>query len=82
MFSIYMRSRRQCIIPASDYGKTTGVMALLNNLAQPLAGLAVGAFAAPWGVGRVILALTAAMLALGALSMLAGRSAAQRTRAG
>ncbi|MGR4867902.1 MFS transporter [Variovorax sp. LARHSF232] len=82
MFSIYMRSSRQRIIPASDYGKTTGVMALLNNLAQPLAGLAVGAFAAPWGVGRVILALTAAMLALGALSMLAGRAAAERVRAG
>ena len=82
MFSIYMRSSRQRIIPASDYGKTTGVMALLNNLAQPLAGLAVGAFAAPWGVARVILALTAAMLALGALSMLAGRAAAQPARAG
>ncbi|MGJ7525559.1 MFS transporter [Variovorax sp. GB1P17] len=45
MFSIYIRIHRQRIIPAHDYGKTTGVIVLLNNLTQPLAGLLVGAFA-------------------------------------
>ena len=46
MFNIYLRSSRQRVIPVADYGKTTGVMAMLNNLSQPIAGLAFGAFPA------------------------------------
>ena len=43
MFNVYIRSARQRIIPPQDYGKTTGVVILLNNMTQPLAGLLVGA---------------------------------------
>ena len=39
MFNIYMCSIRQRVIPAKDFGKTVGVITLLNNLSQPLAGL-------------------------------------------
>lgn len=70
MFNIYLRASRQRVIPVADYGKTTGVMALFNNLTQPLAGLAIGAFAARWSAGMVILALTLAMALLGAVSLL------------
>ncbi|MDB5894225.1 MAG: transporter [Rhodoferax sp.] len=77
MFNIYLRSSRQRVIPAADYGKTAGVMAMLNNLSQPLAGLAIAAFSATWSASAVILALTLAMAALGALSLLAGREPAK-----
>jgi hypothetical protein len=72
MFNIYLRSSRQRVIPAADYGKTTGVMTLLNNLTQPLAGLAVGAFATEWTAGKVILSLTLGMALLGCVSVWAG----------
>jgi MFS family permease len=74
MFNIYMRSARQRVIPASDYGKTTGVMTLLNNLSQPLSGLALGAFASGWGIGNVILALTLVAVLLGGASLLAAQA--------
>ncbi|MFM9776476.1 hypothetical protein ACKI1Z_43575, partial [Streptomyces galilaeus] len=32
MFNIYVRSLRQRIIPPKDFGKTTGVVIMLNNL--------------------------------------------------
>jgi MFS family permease len=81
MFNIYLRSSRQRVIPAADYGKTTGVMTLLNNLTQPIAGLAIGAFATEWTAGRVILALTVGMALLGCVSMLAGYRPAAAERA-
>lgn len=65
MFNVYLRSRRQKIIPPADFGKTTGVLVLLNNLTQPLAGLAVGAFAGLAGPGGTILVLTGLMGLLG-----------------
>ncbi|MFZ4287753.1 MFS transporter [Variovorax sp. HJSM1_2] len=65
MFNVYLRSTRQKLIPLADFGKTTGVMAMLNNLSQPLAGLAIGVFAAQWTAGGVILALTGLMALLG-----------------
>jgi hypothetical protein len=65
MFSVFIRSRRQKIIPPGDLGKTTGVIVLLNNLTQPLAGLVVGVFAAQAEVSEVILALTLGMGLLG-----------------
>jgi MFS family permease len=81
MFNIYLRSSRQRVIPASDYGKTTGVMTLLNNLTQPLAGLAIGAFAAQWTAGGVILALTLGMAVLGCVSVWVGQESAAAERA-
>ncbi len=57
MFNVYLRSTRQRVIPVQDFGKTVGVITLFNNLAQPLAGLAVALLAAPLGTQTVILLL-------------------------
>ncbi len=58
MFNVYMRTLRQRVIPPQDFGKTVGVITLLNNLSQPLAGLLVALLAAPLGIRQVILMLT------------------------
>ena len=73
MFSVFIRSRRQKIIPRGDLGKTTGVIVLLNNLTQPLAGLIVGVCATKLEVSQVILALTLGMGMLGAAVWVTGR---------
>jgi MFS family permease len=70
MFNVYMRSIRQRVIPAQDFGKTVGVITLLNNLSQPLAGLLVAVLAAPLGTQRVILILAALTALLGAMALL------------
>ncbi|MGY1883339.1 MFS transporter [Pseudomonas reactans] len=57
MFNVYLRSTRQRVIPVQDFGKTVGVITLLNNLPQPLAGLAIALLAAPLGTQAVILLL-------------------------
>eukprot|EP01132_Coremiostelium_polycephalum_P017123 gene17123-20531_t len=57
MFNVYIRSVRQRVIPARDFGKTVGVLTLLNNLSQPLAGLLIALLAAPLGTQAVILIL-------------------------
>lgn len=69
MFNVYIRSLRQQVIPTRDFGKTVGVLTLLNNLSQPLAGLLVALLATPWGTQRVILALAglSALIGIGAL---------------
>jgi hypothetical protein len=58
MYSVYMRSVRQQVIPVEDFGKTVGMITLLNNLPQPLAGLVIAVLAAPLGTQTVILLLT------------------------
>ena len=65
MYSAYMRSVRQKVIPVQDFGKTVGVITLLNNLPQPLAGLAVALLASPLGTQTVILLLTAITALIG-----------------
>ncbi|MGF6774697.1 MFS family permease [Paraburkholderia sp. GAS199] len=80
MFSVYIRSERQKIIPAQDYGKTTGVIILLNNMTQPLAGLLVGVFSARTQTGWLIVALSAAMGGMGAAVAL-GSALMRRKRA-
>ncbi|BDB19518.1 MFS transporter [Pseudomonas sp. CYM-20-01] len=65
MFNVYLRSTRQRVIPVQDFGKTVGVITLLNNLPQPLAGLAVALLAAPLGTQAVILLLAGITLLLG-----------------
>ncbi|MDP9711034.1 UNVERIFIED_ORG: MFS family permease [Pseudomonas fluorescens] len=65
MFNVYMRSIRQRVIPPQDFGKTVGVVTLLNNLSQPLAGLLVALLAAPLGTQRVILILAVLATLLG-----------------
>lgn len=69
MFNIYMRSIRQRVIPPKDFGKTVGVITLLNNLSQPLAGLLVALFATALGAQLVILILAALTILLGALAV-------------
>ncbi|MBA1194526.1 MFS transporter [Pseudomonas entomophila] len=66
MFNVYMRTIRQRVIPPQDFGKTVGVMTLLNNLSQPLAGLLVALLAAPLGARYVILIVTVMAVLLGA----------------
>jgi MFS family permease len=82
MFNVYIRSARQKIIPARDYGKTTGVIILLNNLTQPLAGLLVGVFAGRRHTGLLILLLSLTMGAIGAAASIAGPWLQQKRAAG
>jgi hypothetical protein len=42
MFNVYIRSLRQRIIPPQDFGKTTGLIVMLNSPSQPMAGFARG----------------------------------------
>jgi MFS family permease len=65
MFSVYIRAARQRIIPPQDFGKTSGVVVLLNNLTQPLAGLAVGLGAHGADARGVITVLVIAMAVIG-----------------
>jgi MFS family permease len=65
MFNVYMRSIRQRVIPPQDFGKTVGVITLLNNLSQPAAGLLVALLAVPLGAQQVILMLAILSAALG-----------------
>ena len=69
MFNVYMRSIRQRVIAPRDFGKTVGVITLLNNLSQPLAGLLVALLAAPLGAQRVILLLAVLTTVLGAVAV-------------
>lgn len=69
MFNVYMRSIRQRVIPPQDFGKTVGVITLLNNLSQPLAGLLVALLAALLGAQRVILILAVMATLLGVTAL-------------
>ena len=66
MFNVYMRSIRQQVIPPQDFGKTVGVIKLLNNVSQPMAGLLVAVLATPLGTQGVILLLAVLTALLGA----------------
>lgn len=76
MFNVFIRSMRQRIIPQQDFGKTTGLVVMLNNLSQPLAGLIVTLFAGIYGAGVVITALT---LFMGIVCILVGAVWLRRT---
>jgi hypothetical protein len=78
MFSVYIRSVRQAIIPAKDYGKTLGVVIMLNNLTQPLAGLLVGVFSGNGRMSAVVVAISLGMGALGLIVVLVGLGAGRR----
>jgi MFS family permease len=78
MFSIYIRSVRQAIIPAKDYGKTLGVVIMLNNLTQPLAGLLVGLFSGNGRMSAVVIAISLAMGVIGAIVVAAGWRVSRR----
>lgn len=65
MFSIYIRSLRKRIIPSNDFGKTTGLVVLLNNISQPLAGLLVGVLALSYGPSSIIFFASLLMASIG-----------------
>lgn len=69
VFNVYMRTVRQRIIPAQDFGKTVGVMTLLNNCSQPFAGLMVSLLATPLGTQSVILIVAMLATVIGGLAM-------------
>lgn len=73
MFSVYIRSVRQKVIPPNDYGKTTGIVILLNNATQPLAGLLVGLCADRSKTGYLVAGLSLAMALIGAAAIWGGR---------
>ncbi len=79
MFNVYIRSARQKIIPPQDYGKTTGVVILLNNMTQPLAGLLVGVFAGRAQTGLLIIVLAGVMGGVGG-AVAAGSAVVKRKR--
>ncbi|SOS42104.1 MFS transporter [Pseudomonas syringae] len=69
MFNVYRRTLRQRVIPPQDFDKTVGVITLLNNMSQPLAGLLVALLAAPLGTRQVILMLAVLTSLLGSGAM-------------
>jgi MFS family permease len=77
MFSVFMRTLRQQIIPLRDFGKTTGLVVMLNNISQPVAGLIVAMFSAGFGLRPVLLAIAAMM---GLAGILACTMMLRRTR--
>ncbi len=64
MFNVFIRSLRQKIIPRRDFGKTTGLVVMLNNLSQPLSGLMITAFAGIYGAHIVVLSVFMAITGL------------------
>jgi MFS family permease len=78
MFTIYIRSLRQKIIPQQDFGKTTGVMITINNLSQPLAGLLVGLFSGEGNLGLVIGGISLVMGFIGVIVAIGAAPALKR----
>ncbi len=73
MFILYVRSARQKIIPAEDYGKTLGVIILFNSLTMPISGLLVGLVSSVEYTGWLILAVAMFVACTGlALSLASG----------
>lgn len=57
MFNVYIRTRRQAIIPVADYGKTTAMIVFFNNLTKPVAGLLIAMFSSSLSAQEVVFAL-------------------------
>jgi len=57
MFNVYIRTTRQAIIPAADYGKATGMIVFFNNLTKPVAGLLIAALDGYLSAQWVVLSL-------------------------
>ncbi len=58
MFSISLRSLRKRLIPIENLGKSTGLLILLNNIAQPLAGLIIALLAGSYLIQDILLYTT------------------------
>ncbi|MDH4572731.1 MFS transporter [Salinicola acroporae] len=67
MFSVSIRSLRRRVIPSEDFGKTTGLVVMLNNLTQPLGGLIVSTTAGFLATGSILLAVALVMVFAGGI---------------
>ncbi|MGB0943283.1 MAG: hypothetical protein ACPGUE_12805 [Marinomonas sp.] len=67
MFGVFLRSLRKELIPMENLGKSTGVLILLNNLAQPLAGLIVALLAGAYLLQDLLLYTAIFVSVFGAL---------------
>jgi uncharacterized membrane protein len=65
LFSVAIRAYRRQIIPAADFGKTTGLIVMLNNLSQPLAGMMIAIFGARFSLPQLAIILPLLMLLVG-----------------
>lgn len=65
MFNIFVRALRVKVIPPDELGKTTGVIILLNNISQPLAGAFIALSATMIAVQSAVLYLNMAAVLLG-----------------
>lgn len=65
LFSVAIRAYRRQIIPAADFGKTTGLIVMLNNLSQPLAGMMIAIFGARFSLPQLAMILPLLMLLVG-----------------
>ncbi|MBY0346237.1 MAG: MFS transporter, partial [Neisseriaceae bacterium] len=65
LFSVSIRAYRRKIIPAADFGKTTGLIVMLNNLSQPLAGMMIAVFGARFSLSQLATVLPLLMLLVG-----------------
>ncbi|OUR85379.1 hypothetical protein A9Q77_00715 [Marinomonas sp. 42_23_T18] len=67
MFSIFLRSLRKKLIPIENLGKSTGLLILLNNIAQPLAGLTIALLAGTYLIQDILLYTTLFVCVFGIL---------------
>ena len=67
MFSVFLRSLRKKLIPISNLGKSTGLLVLLNNIAQPIAGLIVALLAGAYLLQDLLLYTAVSVSILGAV---------------
>ena len=67
MFNVYIRTLRQAVIPALDYGKTTGMIIFFNSLTKPVAGLLIAAFSSWFNAQWVVFSLVIFTCVLGTI---------------
>jgi MFS family permease len=65
MFSIFLRSLRKELIPKENLGKSTGLLIMLNNIAQPIAGLIIAIFAGAFLLQELLLYVAILVIVLG-----------------
>jgi MFS family permease len=70
MFAVYIRTLRQQILPPKDFGKTTGLIVVLNNLTQPLAGLLIAVTHTPDEARHLLLVIGCGMAVVGMVALL------------
>mgnify|MGYP005991493049 CR=1 FL=1 len=67
MFSIFLRGLRKELIPLENLGKSSGLLVLLNNIAQPIAGLIIALLAGLYLLQDLLLYMTLFVCILGCI---------------